>query len=142
MNKQGVLRTIAICAGAIGLILGINTGAQAQVGYENDEVVATVSYDWCQASLEVANSTSTGKYYARGLFTLATTTHGRPCSGWLQVSTDMGHTWARKGDVHTGSGGVFVTTYYYYDGDANYRARVCTGDIAWDPSDYSCSAAW
>jgi hypothetical protein len=127
----------------VGLSLGLTASAQAQTGFTNGAYIAStqVGFVGCTGELQEGWFTSTNKLYARGWFTLNTSSRGLACQGWLERSTDSGQTWSTVSGVHIGADGQTVGTDYYYDNDANYRARVCVGDFLYYNS-YSCGAGW
>jgi hypothetical protein len=142
MIKKNALRVLASSAAVAGLALGMTGTAQAQDGFTNGAYMAStsVSFVGCSGEVQAGTSNSNGEVYARGWFTLNTSTRGLTCKGWLQRSTNGGSSWTTVSDIHEGFGGAVVGTDYYYDQGTD-RVRVCVGDLDFSNS-YSCGAGW
>lgn len=139
MHMSRAVRMLAVGAAAAGLFTATGGSAQAQDGYSDGDYQASTKAEFvnCGGEVQLGTSLSNGSLYARGGFTLNLSSRGRECWGWLERSTDGGHTWTTISGGHHGAG-VFAQTYYYYDG-VGYLARVCVGDLLYDNS-YSCGA--
>lgn len=111
--------------GAGTIVLGAQTAAQAE-WRDKDAGYAEVGQDtqtgYCEALVE-------SEYDARYAFgTFINKNAGWSCTGWLERSTDGGHTWYRISGYHTVADGNSVTntayTGQYWDTDG-YYARAC-----------------
>jgi hypothetical protein len=142
MSKRSLVRALGIGVASAGLAIGVTSSAQAETGFTNGAYISStyVSFVGCSGQVQAGYSTSTGDTYARGWFTLNTSTRGLACQGWLERSTNGGSSWSDLSYTHVGAGGQTVGTDYYYDGPG-YLARVCVGDFLYSNS-YSCGGGF
>lgn len=111
--------------GASAILLGAQTAAQAE-WRDKDAGYAVVGQNTQSGSCEALVEPEYDARYSYGHF--INENAGWSCTGWLERSTDSGHTWYRISGYHTVADGGSVTnedsTGQYWNSDG-YYARAC-----------------
>ncbi|WP_184733329.1 hypothetical protein [Streptomyces netropsis] len=94
------------------------------------------SFAGCSGQVHKGYEQGSGTAYARGQFSLGTSTRGYACWGWLERRKDSSSAFERVSDYHTASD----STGWYYSQDP-VQSRVCIGDFLYANS-YSCVGYW
>jgi hypothetical protein len=126
--RKKLFRTLFTVVGAIAILLGTQTAAQAETrgnyGADNSWVEQDTATGYCLA--EVNTVYSGGSLYAYGAF--GDEQAGWSCTGWLERSTNSGVTWSEVSGDHIvySKPGIYdhAQTGNYYDG-LGYLARAC-----------------
>ncbi|MEY9931485.1 hypothetical protein ABH926_006134 [Catenulispora sp. GP43] len=144
--RRAIRRTIQLGI-AIPLLAGVTTFGSTATAFAGEDAVHVAigghgspdDYD-CYAQLDTTKH-SDGTYYVKGEFD---SDYGTPCAGWLERSSDGGHTYARVSNVYyTDAGTPFAETGEHWDGSSNsVLSRVCIRYNYNPSSAVVCSRGW
>jgi hypothetical protein len=141
--RKKLFRTLFTVVGAIAILLGTQTAAQAETRGDDGPYTSWVEQDTatglCYAQVSLTYTPTA--YYAYGWF--SDYQAGWSCTGWLERSTNFGSTWSEVSgnhEVYSVPGETsHAQTGNYYDGNG-YLARACF-TLAFSGSATHCSAA-
>ncbi len=136
MKNVSVLRMVAIASAMVAAaLLGTGPASADSITYTGPAPYTYSEFVGCEGFVEMGRDDAQNPY-ARGSFSLGTSTRGTVCKGWLERRESPNSPFVRISAVHT----VSDVTGWYWDG-IPYEARVCVGDLLYSNS-YSCIGSW
>jgi len=138
--RTTIRKSLTTMATALALSAGgaaIDSGT-AQASANAISTMASVRTSHCAGYLR--GSYGDGQDYAQATFTVLNGAYN--CLGWLERSTNGGHSWSVVSAIHWMAEGDTPYTTWYWDGPG-YLARSCISESVAAPLQSAhCSSSW